>query len=73
MRELQAQAAEKRMRENESKGIKDIESVRRQQAKKEQMDKMQNNQTNQEGNLKVNRCFLSLKIGSMTGQRPIMA
>ena len=50
MRELQAQAAEKRMRENESKGIKNIDSVRRQQAKKEQMDNLQMNQS---GNLKV--------------------
>lgn len=29
------------MRENESRGIKDIESVKRQQAKKEQMEHME--------------------------------
>ena len=52
MRELQAQAAEKRMRENETKGIQNIESVKRQQAKKEQMESMANN-ANQSGNLKV--------------------
>ena len=51
MRELQAQAAEKRMRENEKRGIKDLDSVKRQQVKKDQLENLQ---TNQSGNLKVN-------------------
>ncbi len=34
MRELQAQAAEKRMRENENRGIKDLDSVKRQKLKR---------------------------------------
>jgi hypothetical protein len=50
MRELQAQAAEKRMRENETRGIQNIDSVKRQQAKKDQLETLQTNQT---GNLKV--------------------
>jgi len=50
MRELQAQAAEKRMRENETRGIKNIDSVKRQQAKKDQLENLE---TNQSGNLRV--------------------
>ena len=53
MRELQAQAAEKRMRENETKGIKDLDSVKRQQAKREQNEKLQNQYTSTDGNLRV--------------------
>jgi len=46
-----AEAAERRMRENEAKGIKNIESVKRQQLKRDQLDNMQN--TGQDGGLKV--------------------
>lgn len=55
MRRLQAEAAERRMRENETRGIKDIESVKRQQAKKEQYEKMtdQSNMNRNESGLKV--------------------
>lgn len=54
LRELQLQAAERRMKENEHRGVKDVESVKRQQAKKEQMEKMEQNQSrSQEGNLRV--------------------
>lgn len=38
LRELQAQAAEKRMKESQSKGIKDLNAVKRQQAKSDQMN-----------------------------------
>ena len=47
------EAAERRMKQNESRGIKDVESVKRQQAAKEQMEKMERNQTNSEGGLRV--------------------
>lgn len=63
MRELQAQAAEKRMKENESRGIKNIESVKRQQAIKEQMENMEQNQPkNDSGNLRVKRLFPQIKL-----------
>ena len=38
LRELQAQAAEKRMKESQSKGIKNLDAVKRQQAKSDQMN-----------------------------------
>jgi hypothetical protein len=50
---LQAQAAEKRMKENESKGIKNLEHVRQQQAKKETQEKMESYQGSNTGNLRV--------------------
>ena len=59
MRELQAQAAEKRMRENETRGIKNIDNVKRQQAKKEQTENLQ---TNQSGGLKVYFLFKLLVL-----------
>lgn len=43
MRELQAQAAEKRMQENEKRGVKNVESVKRQQERKNQMENMEDN------------------------------
>jgi hypothetical protein len=46
-----AEAAERRMRENEAKGIKNIESVKRQQLKRDQLNNMQT--ASQDGNLKV--------------------
>ena len=49
LRELQAQAAEKRMKENESKGIKNLEHVKQQQAKKEAQDKMDSYQGTNSG------------------------
>ena len=41
LRELQAQAAEKRLRENSQKGIKDIDAVKRQQARRDQRDNLE--------------------------------
>ncbi len=56
MRKLQAEAAEKRIRENESKGIKNIESVKRQQQRKDQLENYERNQitsgNNEGGGLK---------------------
>lgn len=46
------QAAEKRFRENESRGVKNIESVKRQQKIKTEMEKMENFQSSEQG-LKV--------------------
>ncbi len=53
LRELQAAAAEKRMRENESKGIKNLENVKRQQARKEEQEKLESYQGSNSGNLRV--------------------
>ena len=54
LRELQAAAAEKRIREIESKGIKDLDHLKRQQTKKEQTDRLQTSYSNSEnGNLRV--------------------
>jgi small VCP/p97-interacting protein len=54
MRQLQLEAAERRMRENEARGVKDVESVKRQQQKRDQLEKLERNQTRgDEGNLRV--------------------
>lgn len=54
LRELQAQAAEKRLRENAHKGIKDIEAVKRQQAKRDQRENLEAANTVEGGGLKWN-------------------
>lgn len=60
MRQLQAQAAEKRMKQTESRGIKNIESVKRQQAAKDQLESLQTNASrNDSGNMRV-RLFTTL-------------
>ena len=41
LRELQAKAIEKRLKENDSRGIKNPESVKKMQQKKEEMDRVQ--------------------------------
>lgn len=60
MRELQAQAAEKRMRENDKRGIQNLESVRAKQERKNEMEKMQDNQIGS-NNLRVKSSFLQKK------------
>ncbi len=54
---MQLEAAERRMKESEGRGVKDVESVRRQQQKKEQMESLERNQArggDTENNLRVN-------------------
>ena len=55
-----AEAAERRMRENEAKGIKNIESVKRQQLKRDQLNNMQT--ASQDGNLKVILILFMLSV-----------
>nr|ACO14641.1 Small VCP/p97-interacting protein [Caligus clemensi] len=51
MRRRQAEAAEKRMKQEDSRGLKDPENFRRKQAEKEMREKMEQN-TSGEGGLK---------------------
>ena len=47
------------MKENESRGVKDVESVRRQQQKKEQMESLERNQSRSDtgGGLRVSTVY----------------
>lgn len=45
MRQLQAQAAEKRLRENEARGIKNPEHVKKMQMQKKELEERQNEAT----------------------------
>ena len=66
MRELQAQAIEKRLKENETRGIKDIESVKRAQARKEAQENLANANTPSQGGLRVSSTLTSLLVNKQT-------
>ncbi len=55
MRQLQAEAAERRIKESENRGIKNVESVRRQQEKRNALEALEAKQgtSSNDGNLKV--------------------
>ena len=66
MRELQAKAAENRIKENEARGLKDPEHVKRMQAKKKELEERQEHAAMEHGGgggLKVSALLLIVKIG----------
>jgi hypothetical protein len=65
MRELQAQAIDKRLHENERRGIKDVDNVKAKVAQKKEYEKRQaeadrNRGTNNENQLRVKSFFFFL-------------
>lgn len=62
-RQQQAEAAERRMKQQESKGIKDPEALKRKQQKMEAAEKAAS-QTQGDGGLKVSNTFVLLSIRS---------
>lgn len=56
-RQQQAEAAERRLQENEKRGVKDPQAVKRKQLKQQQLEQQQN-QTSEGGGLRVSKLMV---------------
>ena len=66
-RRQQAEAAEKRQKEIEGRGVKDPEALKRKQQRQEELERRAETQGDQGGGLRVSSCILRLQCHLLTG------